>query len=49
MFVILFCQFPKRRHLHKINDKNWTKAGLSKGEILIFDLKSEPSGFIKNA
>ncbi|KTG35980.1 hypothetical protein cypCar_00024137, partial [Cyprinus carpio] len=30
LFVILFCKFPKRRHLHKINDKNWTKAGLSK-------------------
>uniref|UniRef100_A0A673KV93 non-specific serine/threonine protein kinase n=1 Tax=Sinocyclocheilus rhinocerous TaxID=307959 RepID=A0A673KV93_9TELE len=30
LFVILFCKFPKRRHLHKINAKNWTKAGLSK-------------------
>ncbi|XP_026052542.1 sperm motility kinase-like [Carassius auratus] len=30
LFVILFRKYPKRRHLHKINDKNWTKAGLSK-------------------
>ncbi|XP_016128297.1 serine/threonine-protein kinase pim-3-like [Sinocyclocheilus grahami] len=30
LFVILFSKFPKRRHLHKINAKNWTKAGLSK-------------------
>ncbi|XP_042603771.1 serine/threonine-protein kinase pim-2-like [Cyprinus carpio] len=34
LFVILFCKFPKRRHLHKINDKNWTKAACRKNAAI---------------
>ncbi|XP_052393900.1 serine/threonine-protein kinase pim-3-like [Carassius gibelio] len=30
LFVILFCQFPKRRDLQKMNGESWTKAGFSK-------------------
>ncbi|KAK2872305.1 hypothetical protein Q8A67_022202 [Cirrhinus molitorella] len=30
LFVMLFWKFPKSRDLHKVNDQNWTKTGLSK-------------------
>uniref|UniRef100_A0A671SYY4 non-specific serine/threonine protein kinase n=1 Tax=Sinocyclocheilus anshuiensis TaxID=1608454 RepID=A0A671SYY4_9TELE len=35
LFVILFWKFPRRRNLCKINDKIWTKDGLSQDEVFI--------------